>query len=301
MKQVIEPIRRRVPYMRDFAILRCPVCKGILRQGPELHCQRCGTNYPIVDGIPVMLRDQRDVDGEQNPAVEKQFYEDMFSGLRGLEDGHCIVYGHDRIYDFMNDLERGTLLEAGCGAGHHGVNLARRGFKVTSIDLTLNGLKAAKRLAEHERQDNLYVCGDIKRLPFADNEFDVCFCSLVLHHFISLDNLIKELARVTKKYFIAFEVNASDPISFVRFNLINPTIGISNISKNQRALFPGRLTRMLRHNGFTGFVTKYEDMHEYLGRSPESLKAKMILAYQRAMKVFPAKYSQNKFLLRAQK
>jgi ubiquinone/menaquinone biosynthesis C-methylase UbiE len=225
----------------------------------------------------------------------------MFAGLRGPEDGHCITYGHDQVYDFVNTLERGTLLEAGCGAGHNGVNLSKRGFEVTSIDLTLNGVRAAKQLAEREKQDILYICGDIKRLPFEDNAFDVCFCALILHHFISLDNVLKELARVTRKYFVAFEVSALDPLSFVRFNVINPTIGISNISKNQRALFPGRLAKTLQRYGFRDFVTEYADMHDYYGRNPDSAKARMIRVYQKALGVLPAKYSQNKFLLRARK
>ncbi|HSL21150.1 MAG TPA: class I SAM-dependent methyltransferase [Vicinamibacterales bacterium] len=238
-------------------------------------------------------------DGEQDLEIEKDFYEKMFSGLRDLEDGHCIVYGHDQIYGFLDGVERGTLLEAGCGAGHHGVNLSRRGFEVTSIDLTVNGVRAARALAEHEQQDITYVCGDIKQLPFGDREFDVCFCSLVLHHFVRLDNLLRELSRVTRRCFVAFEVSALDPMSFFRFNVINPTIGISNISRNQRALFPGSLERTLRKNGFDTFVTEYADMHEYLGRAPGSMNARMILAYQRMLSVLPAKYSRNKFLLRA--
>jgi ubiquinone/menaquinone biosynthesis C-methylase UbiE/uncharacterized protein YbaR (Trm112 family) len=287
--------------MPDFSMLRCPQCKGALAVSSDLHCARCNVRYQIVDGIPIMLPDRQAVDGEQNLAVEKEFYEGMFSGLKGLEDGHCIVYGQDRVYDFVSRLPRGTLLEAGCGAGHHGVTLSKRGFKVTSMDLTLNGVKAARRLAQHEHQDVFYLCGDIKRLPFDDNSFDICFCSLILHHFISLDNLMQELARVTRKYFVCFEVSALDPISFVRFNVINPTIGISNISKNQRALFPSRLEKILRRHGFSEFVTRYEDMHEHIGRSPKSTKAKILRSYQSLMRVFPEKYSQNKFLLQATK
>ena len=287
--------------MRYYSIVRCPVCKGVLTQASDLHCSSCKTRYPIVDGIPVMLSDHARGDGEQDLVVEKKFYEDMFSGLKGLEDGHCIVYGHERIYDFMDGVERGALLEAGCGAGHHGVSLSKRGFQVTSIDLTLNGVRAAQKLAQHEHQDILYVCGDIKRLPFADNEFDICFCSLILHHFIALDNLLTELARVTKKCFVAFEVNAFDPLSCFRFNIVNPTFGYWNISSNQRALFPGRIQSHLRHNGFKDFAVKYEDMHDNLGRHPDTAKAKMILAYQTFMKIFPEKYSKNKFLIRATK
>jgi SAM-dependent methyltransferase len=287
--------------MRDYSTLRCPVCKGTLATGAQLRCARCNKTYPIVNGIPVMLSGVEAKDGEQNLSVEKDFYENMFSGLKGVEDGHCIVYGHEKIYDFVGQIERGTVLEAGCGGGHHGVSLARMGFDVTAIDLTLNGVAAAKKLAEHEHQDIFYVCGDIKQLPFQDNEFDICFCSLVLHHFLSLDNLLQELARVTKRSFVAFEVNAWDPMSFFRFNIVNPTVGYWNISKNQRALFPERLNETLERHGFREFVVKYEDMHDNIGKAPHGLKSKVIRAYQTAMGVMPEKFSSNKFLLRATK
>jgi len=246
-----------------------------------------------------MLPSAASADGEQNLALEKQFYEDMFSGLKGPDDGHCISYGHERVYDFVNQIERGTVLEAGCGGGHHGVAMAKSGFEVTAIDLTVNGVRAAKALAEHEKQDIRYVCGDIKRLPFEDKSFDICFCSLVLHHFISMDNLLKELSRVTKRCFIAFEVNGWDPVSFLRFNVINPTIGIASISKNQRVVFPGRLTAMLRDNGFTKFVVQYEDMHDNIGKRPGSWKARAVVMSQSLFGLFGKKFASNKFLLRA--
>lgn len=59
------------PWMRS--LLRCPACRAELRdedgpQGPELACgdPDCGRNYPIVDGIPVLLVDQARVRAEAN-------------------------------------------------------------------------------------------------------------------------------------------------------------------------------------------------------------------------------------------
>ena len=140
-----------------------------------------------------------------------------------------------------------------------------------------------------------------KRLPFEDNQFDICFASLILHHFTSLDNIIKELSRVTKKHFVAFEVNAWDMFSFTRFNLLNPMFGVEKITKNQRALFPGVLSQKLRENGFDGVEIRYEDMHDSLGKFPQSLKSKLIRTYQIAMGILPEKFSKNKFLLRARR
>src|SRR5688572_23290516 len=114
--------------MSDFSNLRCPACHGTLTPGASLACRSCSVTYPVIDGIPVMLPSGPSADGEQNLAVEKQFYEDMFSDLKGVDDGHCIVYGHERIYEFVNQIDRGTVLEAGCGGGHHGIALAKSGF-----------------------------------------------------------------------------------------------------------------------------------------------------------------------------
>ncbi len=42
-------------------ILACPVCKGGLienEEGSSLRCQPCSRDYPVVEGIPVLLSEQ---------------------------------------------------------------------------------------------------------------------------------------------------------------------------------------------------------------------------------------------------
>ena len=39
-------------------ILACPICKGELIQledGSTLQCKPCGRDYPVVEGIPILL------------------------------------------------------------------------------------------------------------------------------------------------------------------------------------------------------------------------------------------------------
>jgi uncharacterized protein len=37
-------------------MLACPACQGDLRlESENVVCERCGRNYPIVDGIPVLI------------------------------------------------------------------------------------------------------------------------------------------------------------------------------------------------------------------------------------------------------
>jgi len=44
-----------------LAIMQCPSCTGSLAERPEppaLVCSDCGLQYPVRDGIPVMLIDE---------------------------------------------------------------------------------------------------------------------------------------------------------------------------------------------------------------------------------------------------
>ena len=101
----------------------------------------------------------------------------MYQNLKGIDDGHCVVYGYDEIYDFMSDIPRGSLLDIGCGAGHHSKDLSSLGYEVTGIDLSINGLMQAQNVSKAHNQNISFVVGDVENLPFDDNSFDVVFCS----------------------------------------------------------------------------------------------------------------------------
>ena len=284
--------------------LACPFCKGKLIVDSGLHCTRCDLSYPYLHGIPNFLPPELHQKYNSGAKIqdfheERNFYDRLFSNLNGLDDGHCIVYGYDLLYNFMNDIEGGSLLDIGCGAGHHTKNLSLKGFEVTGVDISINGLLQAKAIAESNNVKPDFVLGDSENLPFADQSYDVVLCSLVLHHFPNRKRILKEIARVSRRYIVAFEVNAYDPISFLRFNIINPTIGISKITRNQRAISPAGLKRSLQELGYEDFKLEYGDVHHYIGRSPNSSIAKILSAYQTAAKFLPAKYICNKFLMKA--
>ncbi len=41
---------------RVLAMLACPVCRGGLsRSGDTIVCRECGRQYPVRDGIPVLI------------------------------------------------------------------------------------------------------------------------------------------------------------------------------------------------------------------------------------------------------
>lgn len=72
------------------------------------------------------------------------------------------------------DAEPGTsLLDVACGSGQLGLIAARRGLKVTGVDIATNSILAARGRATAEGLDARFDEGDAEALPYADASFDV--------------------------------------------------------------------------------------------------------------------------------
>ena len=89
----------------------------------------------------------------------------------------------------------GLVLDAGCGDGGFTSELMKQGGKVVGVDISHEMLKVAKNTGGE------FVVGDLENLSFHDETFDFILCSMILHHFPSIDNsrVPEEIARVLKK------------------------------------------------------------------------------------------------------
>jgi SAM-dependent methyltransferase len=65
-----------------------------------------------------------------------------------------------------------TVLDVATGTGNAALELARRGARVTGLDLTAELLPEAERRAAEEGLDIAFVEGDAQALPFEDDRFD---------------------------------------------------------------------------------------------------------------------------------
>jgi len=81
--------------------------------------------------------------------------------------------------DFLIDvlgLERGmAVLDVGCGTGRHAVELARRGYHVTGVDVSAGMLAEARRRAEGAGVDVRWIEADAQRFSLPD-AFDAVIC-----------------------------------------------------------------------------------------------------------------------------
>ncbi len=62
----------------------------------------------------------------------------------------------------LTGIDRGKVLDMGCGPGRHAIELARRGFEVTAVDSTPCLLRTARERAGAAEVDVEWVLGDMR-------------------------------------------------------------------------------------------------------------------------------------------
>ncbi len=110
----------------------------------------------------------------------------------------------EALNQFTQHIEPGGLiLDAGCGSGRDSRLLTERRFNVIGVDLSEELLK----IAQQTNPKTQFICADIKELPFKDNYFDGVWCSAVLLHLETIEDVkkaLKEMYRVLKPGGIIF-------------------------------------------------------------------------------------------------
>jgi ubiquinone/menaquinone biosynthesis C-methylase UbiE len=92
-----------------------------------------------------------------------------------------------------------TLLDVGCGAGQLTIPAARKGIRVTGVDLAQNLVDEANRRAREENLDIEIMQGDAEALQFPDESFDVVL-SFIGAMFAPRPELVaSELTRVCRR------------------------------------------------------------------------------------------------------
>lgn len=105
---------------------------------------------------------------------------------------------------YLNDElgGKGSVIEAGCESGVTSflLNCDKRCFLDLNSQI-IEKVKSAHLIFQPERDEDIFVAGDLFNMPFEDNTFDVCFNAGVLEHFSS-DEIVcalREMKRVVKK------------------------------------------------------------------------------------------------------
>ncbi len=106
----------------------------------------------------------------------KQWYEELFENYGMKYDRENFVQGTIGECDFLereiNYNKTSRILDIGCGTGRHSIELSKRGYNVTGIDLSESLLKRAKQKASQQNLQINFARHDARKLPFV-NEFDL--------------------------------------------------------------------------------------------------------------------------------
>lgn len=103
------------------------------------------------------------------------------------------------LRDDGKPLQSGVILDAGCGTGLLGLELARHGFdNITGFDVSLNMLKQAEAKAVYNELIQADLLGS---LPWADEYFSAVICIGVFSRFeeSQILKILTEFSRVTQK------------------------------------------------------------------------------------------------------
>ena len=105
----------------------------------------------------------------------EELFNDDFARTVPKSDPRWLKRELDFIEESMGLAKGAAMLDLGCGPGVHAVQLAKRGYEVIGIDLSLAMLaRASDEAAEHQQRIN-FVQGDMRELTFED-AFDGVLC-----------------------------------------------------------------------------------------------------------------------------
>ena len=105
-----------------------------------------------------------------------QWYESLFENYGEKYDNENFTQGTIGECDFIekeiNFNKSLKIIDIGCGTGRHSIELARRGYKVTGIDLSESQLRRAKEKAKVQNLQINFQIHDARKLPFK-NGYDL--------------------------------------------------------------------------------------------------------------------------------
>lgn len=225
-------------------------------------------------------------------------YHDKIIEKRFLSKSSIRQFAHRQQYQAFVDLipVGATVLDSGCGEGVMCVMLAKKGCKVTGVDLSVPNIEAAFQYAKEQgipEGDINFLVGDAEKLPVPDKSFDYVVSSHVLEHVPDFQKGVRELARVARIQAIAAIPTCLNPCAWV---LLGNDKYWTFSRKSPYAIFIGLyrviLALLTRDEGVNeGYVGNEELIH--IWRFPRSGKKRLengglhVIRYRGSSYIFP--------------
>ncbi|MCI0640598.1 MAG: class I SAM-dependent methyltransferase [Gemmataceae bacterium] len=100
-------------------------------------------------------------------------------------------------FALLGDVAGRRVLDFGCGHGMAAVIFARRGARVTALDLSQGYVSEARCRSEANKVSIQFLQADAENVPLADESFDRIFGNAILHH-LDIERAAREVRRLLK-------------------------------------------------------------------------------------------------------
>lgn len=165
------------------------------------------------------------VSGENNP-------KDFFSaGVNQYKSEHYLSdyrsYMSVRQTRYLKEIDHLDIkskvgrcaLDAGCGPGFLTHEIFQKGFNMSAFDISEKMIDAARELFSSDSEGNeiIFKIGNIEKIPFQDDQFELCVSAGVIEYLNTDDIALSELNRVLKQggYLIISVTNKYSPVGIL--------------------------------------------------------------------------------------
>jgi 2-polyprenyl-3-methyl-5-hydroxy-6-metoxy-1,4-benzoquinol methylase len=144
---------------------------------------------------------------ERRQQIERDYHNKKYKD----DDSSTSSVGVNPAYEYfqsvIDSIPQGKVLDFGCGDGWASMIMAKKGFDVYGIDISIELINRARKIAKEMNLTNFAHFDEMagEDLKFEENYFDFVFGSAVLHHTdfnLALNNIHRVLKPGGKGLFI---------------------------------------------------------------------------------------------------
>lgn len=160
----------------------------------------------------------------------------QFSVVLDKKADQYLSYFLEYFKPYGDALQKGRLLEMGCGVGDVAYLLAKQGFEVHGVDFVPEMIRAAEETYQHPNLH--FAVANIYSLPFPEEFFDYIVCLGVFQTVIDEVRALEELSRVLKKRGVLI------------IRTLNKRSLTSFLVRNLHVYDPFQFSELLKRSGF---------------------------------------------------
>jgi SAM-dependent methyltransferase len=213
--------------------------------------------------------------------TEKSTWKAFFDAHAPVYDDNVftrnIIIEVDFLLEELSLQPGGSILDVGCGTGRHSIELAKRGYRVTGLDLSPEMLAKATETAKRAGVDVDWIQSDATRFSLP-RKYDgaVCLCEGAFGLLGQTDdpigqplsilcNISRSLKPQAKAVFTVLNATAMlrrytnqdvaegrfDPMTMVESSEYPPREGLPPVAVRERAFVPNELILLFRFAGMS--------------------------------------------------